>query len=225
MFSPNFWVITTVLACIYSTMLLFGFNISDIKLFFNDNVFLSAWMQAIGSLAAVWATFYIFRKDLKIKSNEKKLLNELNELKGEAFIVNKPEIREWLNNINKFVERDEKNSTEKNPLVKAIASANYFNSLIIKPLSQEDFDVLFAAFGVDIIYLQRAVVKFDIFSSNALRMMKEIDAPTYGNAGFFRELSNNTNTKNIINSYGLVFSEIKNLKAVSNKLMKYAHLF
>lgn len=159
--SADRWL-TIVLFSFITLVLLVGCFPAKTKEYFENYSYISSWIQAAGSLLAVYATYNIFKKSVEREKKKEDIQARAREIKGEAYLLKNQELRSFLHRILVFSEGYQKKRDE---LERCIFLSDRFMNWNRTALESEEFELLLDAFGEDILLLQRALVRLSILSS------------------------------------------------------------
>lgn len=163
--------------------------------FLTEHSYLSAWIQAIGSLAAVWSALWIYyrnssdnlqkeKKEEIKRSQEKKekeiLENDKKVLLAKAEFLSNNHLSEFFIDLDFFL-KSSKNSVEGDLFALDLNSQNSIskflklNQYLIKPLRNEDFKKLCDIFGDKAISIQQSLIRIKGISIEILKLQKYKD--------------------------------------------------
>lgn len=187
------WLSIFLFSCL-TLLLLVGCFPAKTKGVLESYDYLSSWIQAAGSLLAVYATYYIFKKGVERDLKKEEIQRRALQIQGEVYLLNNQELRIFFKRINYFSERYLKVI---NKLEKCIFLSTEFMSWNTTILNKEDFDVLLNAYGEDIIDLQKSLIRISMLSGYFHETIADIaDAEDKNNDKFeIKKLQNNMTVK------------------------------
>jgi len=137
--------------------------------FLSDYKDLSGWIQAVGSLAAVSATYYVFRKQVELKNIEDKDRHNSDILSAETFILGNIECRKYILHINSIVKFyfDVNNRFSKNKylIIKdahnfdfAVNLVRKFEQIDYRSFNDDELNNLMPAYKIDVLNIQKSLL-------------------------------------------------------------------
>ncbi len=220
--ADNFVALTSL--CAFVAISLFGCSSKETKYFLTEYSFLSSWLQAIGSLAAVWATYSIYRlssrenearerkkeEKLEIATEEaKKAAADRHALMAKVEFLSDEKLKDLLNSLYFFVNTHNMTMLNccTNPIDKVSSSFySYLGHLkkTIQPLNKEMLTKLANIHGEDAIELQRTLIKlFGNVSTIEDLLFGFGQSKTYNDLSY-----GGTSEEELVNSYNTSFQGI-----------------
>lgn len=216
--SADRWL-TIVLFSVVTLVSLVGCFPAKTKEYFENYSYISSWIQAAGSLLAVYATYNIFKKSVEREKKKEDLQARAREIKGEAYLLKNQELRIFLRKVLKFSERYQKKRSE---LEKCIFVSNEFMHWDRNFLQSEELDMLLDAFGEDIINLQKSLIRLSALSCFFYETIIEIDDAEENNKS---EIEIQKLQKQITDRVKQIDDDILNVKNICSELYKSYSLF
>lgn len=159
------WLSIFVFSLLIS-LLLIGCVPNQTKNFLVDFQFLSGWIQAVGSVAAVWATAWVFYTQLRFNAEEADKKNKIEQekflLKANTLIVNDDNTRKLVIGIHSFVTSVGRSNFDNSTALASKIVAE-FDSFRLNALSENAVSVFVDAYGIKAIELQRSILNICLY--------------------------------------------------------------